>query len=167
MNSIDFQRAVVVFTVALGLAVGCSGPDAKPVETPDKRATGEKKVQDKPVEEPVPVDGLRPHKPVACSGTENIRLEKVKIETKDVGVSVSESCDVVIIDSEIHASSVAILISSNGEADVDIRNSVIQGGEAAYVIDGAGDIAAKDTKFIGGRIKGDGTFQDGGGNTWE
>lgn len=153
----------LLLALLIGPGFGCSGPDKKPVvPTVEKQVEPEKK----PVE-PEPTDGLKPHDPVTCAGTENIRLERVKIETDNVAISVSESCDVVIIDSEIIAGSVAIFVTSQGEADIDIRNSTIKGAEAAYVIDGSGDISAKDTKFIGGRLAGQGTFQDGGGNTWE
>ena len=158
-----------VLAILAGSVLGCSGP-AKPAAKPDKKAKTEaaakKQTPEKPAAKP-DANGRVPHRPVVCKGTENIRLEKVKIVTGRVAITASESCDVVIVDSEISADSVAILIKGDGETDIDIRNSVIKGGEAAYVIQGAGDIAAKNTKFIGGRLQGNGTFQDGGGNTWE
>lgn len=156
----------IALTSAIALAcalAACSGTVKKPVEPNDEKPI---ETVAKPVVE-APTDGLKPHEPVECSGTQDVRLERVKIETEGVAVSVSGSCDVVIVDSEISAKSVAILISEGAEVDVDISNSTIKGGEAAYVIDGAGDISAKNTKFIGGRLDGNGTFRDDGGNTWE
>ena len=104
--------------------------------------------------------------PVSCLGNEQLRLERVYIESDEVGVSIVGNCDIVIIESEINAATSALLIVGNGS--IDVRDSLIQGGRAAFEIRGNGDVKAMNTHFVGGQtITGDGEFVDGGGNIWE
>jgi hypothetical protein len=107
-----------------------------------------------------------PTPPASCTGSDDLRLESVYIESDDVGVTVVGNCDIIIIDSEINAGTNALVIQGNGS--IEIHDSLIQGGRAAFEIQGNGDVRATNSRFVGGQtITGNGAFVDGGGNLWE
>ena len=54
-----------------------------------------------------------------------------------------------------------------GDGDLTIKRSVVRGGEAAVVVTGNGTVGASKSRFSGRIVKkGDGDFDDEGGNTF-
>ena len=101
--------------------------------------------------------------PVTCRADQNLRLEGVRIEVPGDAVIADERCNLSIIDSEIVAGGWAVL--TRGDADVIIENSLIDGGQGAVSVGGAGDVKAR-SSTLRGRISrsGAGDFHDLGGN---
>lgn len=130
---------------------------------------------------------LKKRKPVTCTNTDDIVLDKVLIESSGPAATVMGSCDITIKNSVIRTTGSAIVIRGSGDVtiidstvesktvavhvegsgDFDVRDSRIT-GEVSVQIDGSGDVSAKSTRFRGKKVvRGTGEYKDEGGNTWE
>jgi hypothetical protein len=142
---------------------------------------------------PVPMDSakkkpaLKKRKPVTCTTTKDIVLDKVIIEADGPAATIMGSCDIIIKNSVIRTTGNALVVMGSG--DITVTNSTIESGAGALVvlgsgdfdvrgsqitgdvavqIDGSGDVAAQGSRFRGNKvIRGTGEYEDKGGNTWE
>lgn len=107
--------------------------------------------------------GLRPSDQVACSGGRTVVIDKRSINTPGNGVELGGDCEVLIVDSRIVAGGVGVLVRRKGH--VRIRNSVIEGAEAALEVAGNGGIHLEESSTRGAiRVRGNGDLIDGGRN---
>lgn len=130
---------------------------------------------------------LKKHKPVTCTTTKDIVLDKVLIEGSGPAATVMGSCDITIKNSVIRTTGTALVVMGSGDitlidstveskgtalqvagsGDLDVRGSQVT-GDIAVSIDGSGDLTARGTRFRGKKvIRGTGEYEDQGGNTWE
>jgi hypothetical protein len=132
-----FPHILVIFSlICLGGSAGAGGPPA----------------------------GLKPAKPVRCTGVGNITISKKLIKTSGVGVELIGTCSITIVDSRIEAGAQALKTSGTG--DIIVRNSTIQGKNGAVSIVGTGNVRAKGSTLVGEiQQSGTGRFIDEGGNT--
>lgn len=122
-------------------------------------------------DEPAPAAGpasggrYRPHVPIRCVGSKDLRLVGRSIDTSGDAIEVLGSCDVVLDRCRIRAGGSAIAIKGSGT--VTVSDSYVEGRRAAVRILGSGDLRARRTRFVGRRsVMGSGQLHDDGGNTW-
>ncbi len=165
------------FSSILGL--GILAASAAPLAADPVRAGDDTKA--------APAD-LRKRGPVHCKDAEDIVLDKVLIEAKEVAVRISGACDVVIKNSVIKGGVHALLIEGSGDielvnstvdsagsavtiqgsGDVSLTGATVTGQKTAVLLQGSGNVSAKDTRFQGKKVvQGTGEYEDRGGNTWK
>lgn len=175
MNKRSLVLPVSILTIAfIGLGVTISSAETAlvPALVPMNDAKDETK--------------LKKRKPVSCTSSKDIVLDRVLIESKGPAASLMGSCDITIKNSVIRTSGNALSLMGSG--DIILINTTVESGKIALAlvgsgdfkvtssevsgktavsINGSGDLVAKDSHFRGKKVVlGTGEYKDGGGNTW-
>lgn len=111
------------------------------------------------------MNGLRRARPVSCRGTQVVRLNNVMIDTQGPAFTVRGACRVEVSDSYIRSDEWAI--RANGQAQVFVTRSSVEGARGVVKTNDSAVITARDSLFIGAYDRqGRSTYRDNGGNEW-